>query len=74
MTRELLLVNELTGEDQHGKHQRQRPNGSRPGVGTAEEKVRREKSTEEENHRRDNEPDYVMGNGMPPARMGLDWA
>src|SRR6185503_3859662 len=57
VARQLLLVDEFTGENEHGENQRQRPTGLWPGVGTTEDEVRRKISTEEKNQRRQNEPD-----------------
>jgi hypothetical protein len=55
--RQLLLVDEFTGENQHRERQGQRPACLRPSVGAADDEIRREKSTEEENQRCQNEPD-----------------
>ena len=57
VARQLLLVDEFMGEDQHREHQPQHPTCPRPGVGTADEEVRREITTEQENQRRQDEPD-----------------
>src|SRR5437016_2726803 len=78
VARQLLFVDEFTGENQHRERQGQRSTCSRPGVGAAEEKVRREKSAEEENQRRQDEPDCVGKkrrarlDGLPPGLI-VSW-
>ena len=61
------------GENQHREHQPQRPTGPRPGVGAADDEVRREIPTDEENQRRQNEPNCVGEKGLP-ARTGFHLA
>jgi hypothetical protein len=68
MTRPLLLVDELMGKDQYRKRQRHRLTRPWPGIRTAEEKVRCEKTADKENERRQNEPYCVGKNGKSPAR------
>ena len=57
VARELLLIDEFTGEDQHRQRQRQCSACSRPGIGTADDEIRREEPAEKEDQRRQDEPD-----------------
>ena len=53
----MLFVDELVGKDQHRERQGHRLSCPGPGVLTADEETRREKSAEEENRRRQDKPD-----------------
>lgn len=66
----MFLVDELIGKDQYREYQRQRPARPRPGIGAADDEVRRKVSAEEENQRREDKLDHV-GEKDTPARAGF---
>lgn len=65
MAKPLLLVNEFIDQYCQGEGQRQNAAGARPAIGAAQEKIHREETAEQEQHRRDDQPYDVCKASLP---------
>jgi len=61
----LLLVDELIDQDRQRQGKRQNAAGPGPAIGSAQDKIHREEAAEQEQYRRDDEPNDLGKASLP---------